>query len=146
MEWHGKPITEKQVAQLLKGKRVAVKGLLAANNDKFDAAIFLDDKYELKFEKTVADPPADPFEKCPSCQQGKVLKGNAAFGCSRFKDNCKLRIPFELASKKLTDKQITELLLKGKTGVIKGFVSPKTGNKFDAALILQTEGNVTFQF
>jgi DNA topoisomerase-3 len=146
MEWHGKPLADKQVAQLLKGKKVAVKNLLAANNEKFDAAIFLDERFELQFEKTVAGPPADPFEKCPSCQQGKVLKGNSAFGCSRFRDNCKLRIPFELAGRKLTDKQIAELLLKGKTPKIKGFTSPKTGEKFDAALVLQPEGTVTFQF
>ncbi|MFC5269807.1 type IA DNA topoisomerase [Adhaeribacter terreus] len=146
MEWHEKTLTEKQVIALLKNKKPVLKGLLAQNNEKFDAALFLDEKFELQFEKVAAGPKADPFEKCPACKQGKVLKGNAAYGCSRFRDGCTLRLPFELAGKTLSEKQITELLLKGKTAKIKGFTSPKTGNKFDAQLVLNEEGKVTFLF
>ncbi len=146
MIWHEKALTDKQVIAILKNKKPVLKGLLAGNNEKFDAALFLNERHELQFEKVAGGKPADPLEKCPSCQQGRVLKGNAAFGCSRFRDGCTLRVPFELAGKQLTEKQISELLLKGKTGKIKGFVSPKTNNKFDAALILNPEGKVTFQF
>lgn len=146
MTWHEKPLADKQVVAILKNKKPVIKGVLAANNEKFDAALFLNERYELQFEKVAAGPPADPFENCPCCKQGKVLKGNAAYGCSRFRDGCTLRVPFELAGKQLTPKQVTELLLKGKTAKIKGFVSPKTNEKFDAALVLNPEGKVAFQF
>jgi DNA topoisomerase III len=146
MEWHSKTLTDKQVVSILKNKKPVFKGLLAENGDKFDAALYLDEGFELQFEKVAAGPPADPFGSCPACKQGKVLKGNAAYGCSRFRDGCTLRLPFELAGKKLTEKQISELLLKGKTSKIKGFTSPKTGNKFEAQLVLNPEGKVVFQF
>jgi DNA topoisomerase-3 len=146
MEWHEKTLTDKQVTAILKNKKPVLKGLLAQNNEKFDAALYLDEKHELQFEKVAAGPKADPFETCPTCKQGKVLKGNAAYGCSRFRDGCTLRVPFELAGKALSEKQITDLLLKGKTPKIKGFTSPKTGNKFEAQLVLNEEGKVTFLF
>ena len=38
------------------------------------------------------------------------------------------------AAQALTDTQMKQLLRRGETGVIKGFVSPKNGKKYDAAL------------
>ena len=32
---------------------------------------------------------------CPKCGQGKVIKGNTAFGCSRWKEGCDWRKPFK---------------------------------------------------
>ena len=46
---------------------------------------------------------------------------------------------------KLKDAQVRELLLNGKTGVIKGFIA-KTGMMFDAPLKLTEDGQVTFDF
>ena len=45
----------------------------------------------------------------------------------------------------LTDKQITELVTTGKTGLIKGFKS-KNGKVFDASLAFDEQFNVTFVF
>ena len=144
MDFQGKAFNDKQIAAILKNKKPVLKGLQDANGQKFDAVLFLDEKFELQLEKVEAVPKVDPFEKCPVCKQGKVLKGNTAYGCSRFREGCNLRLPFELAGKTLSDKQIAELLLKRKTGKIKGFVSPKTGNKVDDQLVLNDEGKVTF--
>lgn len=33
--------------------------------------------------------------KCPVCGEGKVIKGNTAFGCSRWKEGCDFRKPFK---------------------------------------------------
>ncbi|MBP3785634.1 MAG: DNA topoisomerase 3 [Bacteroidaceae bacterium] len=33
--------------------------------------------------------------KCPVCGQGKVIKGNTAYGCSRWKEGCTFRKPFK---------------------------------------------------
>ena len=32
--------------------------------------------------------------KCPACGQGKVIRGKAAYGCSRWKEGCSFRKPF----------------------------------------------------
>lgn len=32
--------------------------------------------------------------KCPQCGEGKVIKGNTAYGCSRWKEGCNWRKPF----------------------------------------------------
>ncbi|MBR1712049.1 MAG: DNA topoisomerase 3 [Alloprevotella sp.] len=32
--------------------------------------------------------------KCPVCGQGKIIKGKAAYGCSRWKEGCSFRKPF----------------------------------------------------
>ncbi len=32
---------------------------------------------------------------CPKCKQGHVIKGSTAFGCSRWKEGCDFRVPFE---------------------------------------------------
>ncbi|WP_296637280.1 type IA DNA topoisomerase [Polaribacter sp.] len=59
---------------------------------------------------------------CPKCKKGKLLKGSSAFGCSEYKNNCNLKIPFVLYSKKISENQIIRLLDKGCTTNLKGFV------------------------
>jgi DNA topoisomerase III len=145
---YGKTLTEAQAQALLqKGKTGTIKGLVKeGSTEKVQGVLLLNDRHQVLLQETETPPAADPFARCPQCGEGRVLKGNAAYGCSRFREGCTLRIPFELAGKKLSEKQVKELLLKGKTGLIKNFVSTKTGNKFDAALQLQEEGKVNFLF
>jgi DNA topoisomerase-3 len=45
----------------------------------------------------------------------------------------------------LSDKQITDLLTKGKTGIIKGFKS-RNGKSFDAALKFDADFQTVFDF
>lgn len=74
---------------------------------------------------------------CPKCGKGNMLKGNAAYGCSEYKNGCRFVVPFEQFGKKLTDKQIQTLLSKGKTGKISGF--EQHGEKFKGVLSLTKE-------
>lgn len=60
--------------------------------------------------------------ECPKCKSNKLIKGKTAIGCSDFK-NCGFKTPFEIFGKKLTEKQIQDLILKGKTSKLKGFKS-----------------------
>ena len=32
---------------------------------------------------------------CPLCGEGKVIKGNTAYGCSRWREGCNWRKPFK---------------------------------------------------
>ncbi|TRZ39380.1 type IA DNA topoisomerase (plasmid) [Niallia circulans] len=50
-----------------------------------------------------------------------------------------------ISGKKISISQVKQLLTKGKTGLVKGFVSSKTSKKFDAHLVLK-EGKVSFEF
>ncbi len=61
---------------------------------------------------------------CPKCKQHQLKKGKTALGCMNFKE-CGFKIPFEIFSKKLTDKQLADLVEKGRTGKIKGLQLPE---------------------
>jgi DNA topoisomerase-3 len=59
-------------------------------------------------------------QQCPKCKAHLLKKGNTAYGCANFKV-CGFKVPFEIFGKKLSDKQIADLLTKGKTGKMKGW-------------------------
>lgn len=82
-----------------------------------------EEKPEDKKEKTRKKPEIIWEETdCPKCKSKKLIKGKTAVGCSDFKQ-CGFKIPFEIFGKKLTEKQIQNLILKGKTSKLKGFKS-----------------------
>jgi DNA topoisomerase-3 len=58
---------------------------------------------------------------CPKCKKGTLLKGSSAFGCSEYKNNCHVKIPFEIYGKKVSENQLIRLLDKGCTTNLKGF-------------------------
>jgi DNA topoisomerase-3 len=80
---------------------------------------------------------------CPRCGKGKLMKGKAAWGCSEWKDGCRFTISFKQFEKKLTDKQITVLVSKKKSPLIKGFVFE--GLKIDGRLALQSDQSIQLQ-
>lgn len=82
--------------------------------------------------------------ECPKCKTHKLMKGNSAYGCSNFKE-CGFKLPFEIVGKKLTDRQIMDLITKGKTTKIKGFVIPGSEAKKDAKLAFDETFNVVFE-
>ena len=61
-------------------------------------------------------------QTCPKCKNHQLLKGKTAVGCSDFK-NCGFKVTFEIFGKKLTDKQLLDLVEKSKTSKLKGFTS-----------------------
>ncbi|AXY73583.1 DNA topoisomerase III [Paraflavitalea soli] len=74
-------------------------------------------------------------QQCPKCKAHLLKKGNTAYGCANFKA-CGFKIPFEVFGKKLTDKQIADLLAKGKTGKAKGWKLAGTGTEVEGKLTL----------
>lgn len=83
--------------------------------------------------------------KCPKCGR-PVIENQKGYGCTGYKEGCKFVIWKEIAQKKITANQARTLLKKGKTGVIKGFKAREKQNKFDAALKLEEDGKVVFDF
>lgn len=91
--------------------------------------------------RVAKEKPAIETLKCPKCKSAQLMKGKAALGCSNFKD-CGFKIPFELLGKKLTESQLLDLIQKGKTGIIKGFIVPGSTEKRDGKLVLDGSFNV----
>lgn len=81
---------------------------------------------------------------CPKCKQVKLMKGKAAYGCTNF-STCGFKIPFGLVNKKLTDKQISDLITTGKTTKIKGIEIPGTEKSFDARFVLTKDFSIEIE-
>lgn len=83
--------------------------------------------------------------ECPKC--GRVIKeGKMNYFCPGYNQEpvCNFSIWKTVAGKTLTEAMIKDLLEKGKTALIKGFMS-KEEKKFDAYLILDKENKIAFQ-
>ncbi|SDG38478.1 DNA topoisomerase 3 [Chitinophaga filiformis] len=74
-------------------------------------------------------------QQCPKCKAHLLKKGNTAYGCANFKV-CGFKVPFEVFGKKLTDKQLADLLTKGKTGKIKGWKLTGVEGETEGKLVL----------
>ncbi|RGQ53736.1 type IA DNA topoisomerase [Roseburia inulinivorans] len=148
-----KSLTESQVRELLtNGRTGTIRGFKSKTGKKFDARVALnwDEAGKvtgLKFDFTDLEPVKVKDVKCPLCG-GEIIQTPFGYGCANYsKDNqesCKFAIG-TIAGVKLKEAQVKELLLRGRTEVIKGFIA-KTGMMFDAPLKLTPEGQVTFDF
>ncbi len=81
------------------------------------------------------------FGLCPRCRAGWIVEGKKAFGCTRFRQGCRLLVNKEMAGKKLTKKQVETLIEKGKTNTIKGFKA-ENGDSFDGRVLLDPNQGV----
>ena len=109
-EFMSKKLTDVQIKRLAeKGKTVLIKGF-KQEDESVDGFLELTSDFTITYAET------EPEKLiCPSCKIGEIVKGNTAWGCTNFRGGCKLRIPFELQGKKLTESQMAQLVLKGQT-------------------------------
>ncbi|HYG59604.1 MAG TPA: DNA topoisomerase, partial [Symbiobacteriaceae bacterium] len=80
--------------------------------------------------------------KCPRCGRS-VVKTSREWSCDNH--DCTLRIPAWLCGKVVDTTLAEALLTKGRTKLITGFKSQRTGKTFSAFLVLK-EGQVGFEF
>jgi DNA topoisomerase III len=52
---------------------------------------------------------------CPRCKQGALVAGHRGWGCARWREGCAFVIWFEIAGRRITDAELTDLVSKGKT-------------------------------
>ena len=148
-----KALTEANVKELLSnGRTSTIRGFKSKAGKKFDARVaFSKDESGkvtgLKFDFDDLEAPKIKDVKCPICG-GDIVKTMFGFGCANYSkdnpDSCRFSIG-QIAGVKLKEAQIKELLARGKTEVISGFIA-KTGMKFDAPLKLTSDGKITFDF
>lgn len=76
-------------AVLAEAKEEARKKAEAANEEEAKKAL------PKKAKRTRKPKKVKEGDKCPKCKEGTILKGNQAFGCSRFREGCDFRQPFD---------------------------------------------------
>lgn len=94
-------------------------------------------------ESKVSVAPSEGEYPCPKCGNSRVLFFPKVVKCADV--DCGFTLFRNKGGKELSDKQLAELLTKGRTGVIKGFKS-KEGKAFDASLVLRPDFSVGYEF
>jgi DNA topoisomerase-3 len=105
--------------------------------------VFVEKEEKVKKESKPKEPKEEILIEtltCPKCKQHLLKKGKTAYGCTNFQA-CGFKIPFEFLGKKLTDKNVFDLLSKGKTTKIKGLQIPGNPDTIDAKLIMNGDFN-----
>ncbi len=96
---------------------------------------------------TIVDAPV--IGKCPICQN-EVRETENSIVCVKnpivSKGKCKFRITKTLLDKEIPSEELRQLLVEGRTSLIKGFKSRKTRRLFDATLFLKEDGGIGFEF
>jgi DNA topoisomerase III len=157
-----------QVTRLLaEGKTELLKNFVSKKTGrKFEAFLALKDG-EVKFEFVPRErkgkardgtpkPPAakldftglTPLGKCPKCG-GQVFEGPAHFVCEKSqveKKPCKFSVGKTILQQPVEAPQLQKLLAGEKTDLLTKFVSSKTGRPFQAYLLMDEKGKVTFDF
>lgn len=136
-EFMGKKLTDAQIKRLVeKGKTALIKGFKQGDSS-VDGFLELTEDYNVSFAE------AEPEQLiCPSCKTGEIVKGNAAYGCTNFRGGCKLRIPFEIQGKPLSESQVAQLVLKGQT---RPFTHTSNGKKVAGIFRFNSQFQVEFQ-
>jgi DNA topoisomerase-3 len=89
----------------------------------------------------------EPVGKCRLCETGQVLEAADSFQCDqRAAKKCGFKMGKTILRKNLTRSDCAALLKDGKTGLLTGFVSARTGRGFKAFLVLKEDGKVGFEF
>jgi len=86
---------------------------------------------------------AKKLPSCPKCSDGEIVKGKTAYGCNQYKNGCHFLIPFTYEGKKLSEKQVFQVIEKKKTSWIKGFEID--GIKTEARLLLKQDFSIAIE-
>lgn len=133
----GKKLTPKQAEALLTtGKSPVIKGIKLGETTT-------EGHFQLNAEK-VPEFIEKEAEKlvCPACKKGEIIKGNKAWGCSEFKNGCRFIIPFVIHEKEITESTMQQIVLKGKTRKLKGFLV--NGQETEGVLYVDDRGKLQF--
>lgn len=157
---------EQMVKMLKEGKSDLLPGFVSSRTGRrFKAFLALQDgKVGFEFEpraprKTAAPARAkpaakadfsgqEPLGKCPRCD-GRVFEWDSQYVCEKFqaeKKPCRFKAGKVILEQPLERAQLAKLLDEGKTDLLTGFVSSKSGRSFAAWLTTDDDGKVTFEF
>jgi DNA topoisomerase-3 len=113
---YGKKISEKQFIRLLqKGSTVNLKGFTSEQGN-IEGLLRFDNNFKLLLEAKKGTTKISEEKKtdtitCPKCQNGSILRGKAAYGCSDYKSGCDFKMSFDTIRTKAKDKKLTKDLV-----------------------------------
>lgn len=119
----GRDLATAEVERLLtSGRTPVLSGFRSKKKRRFRAALMLEDG-EVRFSFPGQEPrPREPKTDdglarltCPVCGGTGLVAGRRAWGCARWRDGCKFVVAYVLDGKKLTQRELDDLLTKGKT-------------------------------
>lgn len=135
-EQFGKKITKNQFNQLV------TKGITGKIKSFIKEGLKVDGKLKLEGTNIVLNEEKKKQYDCPICENGKIIKGQKAFGCSNYKAGCGFRVPFVVYEKKLSMVHIEQLSKTKETQEIKGF---NIEGKKTSGRIYISEGKMKFK-
>ena len=97
---------------------------------------------KVKRERKPAEKVAITDLDCPKCGAHKLMEGKTGVGCANYRV-CGFLVPFEILGKKLTERQLLDLLQKGKTGKMKGLMIPGAAQVREGAIAFDETFNIT---
>ncbi|MEO1335431.1 MAG: DNA topoisomerase, partial [Myxococcota bacterium] len=114
----GRALKTAEIRDLLaRGRTGRLRGFRSKKKKKFAAALVLDDG-DVRFdfaEPTVPKAPRTVDVTCPACQKQGLIGGRQAWGCLHWRDGCRFTVPYVVENKKLTERELIDLITKGKT-------------------------------
>jgi DNA topoisomerase-3 len=155
----GRQLEQAEVEELITKKQVGpLQGFRSKQGFPFAAVIKLTPEFEAKFdfgnEETEGEAVAEvdftgrePLGKCPKCG-ARVFENGMNYVCEKSTGAtkaCDFRTGAVILQQAVDKTQLAKLLNEGKTELLKGFVSKRTGRKFEAFLVFK-DGKVSFEF
>jgi DNA topoisomerase III len=154
----GRMFEPEEVQQLIMEKQIGpLQGFRSKQGFPFAAVVKLSSGNEVKFdfgneEEGEGDHVVDftgkePIGKCPKCG-ARVFENGMNYVCEKAVGpgkTCDFKTGAVILQQPIDKEQVAKLLTTGKTDLLKGFVSNKTGRKFEAFLVVK-EGKVSFEF
>lgn len=137
----GKQIKEEDFKDLIVNKKTKmIKGFKSKAGKKFDAYLVLkeDNSVGFEFDNSVSEK-SESEVVCPKCSK-KLMKDQRAYSC-----DCGFKFFYVIAKKPLSDKEVSELIIKGRTDDKVTGLSSKSGNLFDTVLTYKDD-RVSFDF
>ncbi len=130
----GRELRSAEVGELLRRGRTAVlSGFVSKKKRRFRAALVLEGgEVALSFPggKGASVPGGAPSARraaavhgdadlsgvrCPACERAGLVAGRRAWGCAHWREGCAFVVPYVIEGKKLTPKELTDLLTRGVT-------------------------------
>jgi DNA topoisomerase-3 len=158
----GRELRREEIAALLgAGRTPRLHGFRQKSGAVFKAALVLGPDGSTSFD--YSKPPDEPPPRiptggpppafgertdCPLCvvgaspDPGYVIRGRAAWGCSEWRRGCRLKIPFTISGRRMSDDEITRLFSKHHaTRYLKGFLGPDGAALKTCRVALAPEGD-----
>jgi DNA topoisomerase-3 len=147
-EQYGKELTDAQIKDLVEKRETKlIKGFKKKDGSgKYDAKLVIGDDFKVRLDGMQGTAGGEGLGPCPQCKEGVVRPTPKGAGCGRWRDGCTFTIWKEVSGIALTDEQIKDLVLKGRTELIKGFKKKSGTGTYDARLVVNSEFKVRMEF